>query len=212
MSTMHKRSIIFDLDNTIYPVQSIGEDLFAPLFDLIYTEGDESIDKKKLREDIMRRPFQLVARDHNLSDELTEKGISLLKNVTYNGYIKPFDDYRFARSLKADKFLVTTGFLKLQESKIKGMQLEKDFLEVHVIDPMTSNLTKKNVFADIIQRHNYKIDEVLVVGDDLHSEIKAAKELGIDAVIYDKFNLYKDVADLPRINNFKELHSLLKNS
>jgi putative hydrolase of the HAD superfamily len=32
---MYKKAIIFDLDNTVYPVHSIGEELFAPLFALI---------------------------------------------------------------------------------------------------------------------------------------------------------------------------------
>jgi putative hydrolase of the HAD superfamily len=208
---MRKRAIIFDLDNTIYPVQSIGEELFAPLFDLLFSQENIG-DKKKIREDIMRRPFQLVARDHHFSDELTEKGIALLKDLTYDTGIKPFDDYHFTKSLNIEKFLVTTGFLKLQQSKIKGMQLEKDFIEVHIIDPMTSTLTKKDVFADIIQRHQYVKDEVLVVGDDLHSEIKAAKELNIDAILYDKHNFYTHVNDVPRITTFKALNAFLESN
>ena len=54
------------------------------------------------------------------------------------------------------------------------------------------------------------IDEVLVVGDDLHSEIKAAQDLGIDAVVYDKYNLHPDEITLPKIDDFKQLEALFK--
>jgi len=51
---------------------------------------------------------------------------------------------------------------------------------------------------------------VLVVGDDLHSEIKAAQELGIDAVLYDRDNLHRELPDIKRINNFRVLVELIK--
>jgi putative hydrolase of the HAD superfamily len=150
-----------------------------------------------------------VARDYHFSEELTEKGIALLKELTYEGKIEPFPDYPSIKDLSVDKFLVTTGFLKLQQSKIAGMKIDQDFKEIHIVDPSTSDQTKKDVFADIMKRHGYSKEELLVVGDDLHSEIKAAQDLGIDAVVYDKLNRYNNTAPLPSISDFQQLKSFL---
>lgn len=208
---MRKKVLIFDLDNTIYSVPSIGHELFAALFQLI--EGTDSHLKNMddIKKEIMRRPFQVVAADFNFSDELTNEGIDLLQHLKYDGKIEVFPDYHELSDLTLDRYLVTTGFLSLQQSKISGMNIEKDFKEIFIIDPSISETTKKDVFASIVRNNHYKKAEVLVIGDDLLSEIQAARDLGIDAVLYDKFNLHKDTGSLPKITSFGELKTMLLN-
>ncbi|MCU7551030.1 HAD family hydrolase [Chitinophagaceae bacterium LB-8] len=205
---MNKKAIIFDLDNTIYPVSSIGDKLFASLYQLIHDSGEHEENFEDIKADILRKPFQLVAATHGFSNELTERGINLLKNTAYEDEIMPFDDFIEIRRIPGERFLVTTGFTKLQYSKIHGMNIEADFKEIHVIDPQTSGQTKKDVFADILHRHRYAPTEVLVIGDDLESEIKAARELGIDTVLYDKYNLHPNHPATYKISDFKELVSI----
>ena len=206
---MDKKAIIYDLDNTIYPVSSIGEHLFASLFELIHQNGEHEDIFETIKADIMRKPFQLVASTYGFSDELTRKGINLLKDATYEGEIKPFSDYNEIKNIPGDRFLVTTGFVKLQYSKIRGMGIEEDFEEIHVIDPQTSKQTKKDIFADILQRKHYSSADVLVVGDDPESEIKAAKELGIDTVLFDRYDNYPGSIASFKISNFRELRTML---
>jgi putative hydrolase of the HAD superfamily len=206
---MQKKAIILDLDNTIYPVTSIGNKLFASLLKLIQESKDHDRFFDEIKKDIMRRPFQVVAAAFNFSTALTQEGIDLLKELTYDEAMLPFEDYVYTKNLLCKKYLVTTGFQKLQQSKIAALGIENDFEEINIVDPLTSTRTKKDVFADIIFRNNYDISEVLVVGDDMHSEIKAAQELGIDTVLYDKFNLYPDRGSQQSITNFSELKHLL---
>jgi len=207
---MRKKAIILDLDNTIYPVKSIADEVFAPLFEMIAQDANHKSKLEKIRQEIMRRPFQLVAKDYGFSEELKQNGLELLKNTTYLGKMVPYEDYSEVRALPVDKYLVTTGFVAFQKSKVTSLRIENDFKEIHIVDPSTSDTTKKKVFADIVERHNYDIHEVLVVGDDLHSEIKAAQELGIDAVLYDRDNLHRELPDIKRINNFRVLVELIK--
>ena len=204
-----KKAIIFDLDNTIYGVPTIADALFAPLFQTIKESGEHDEDFEAIKMDIMRKPFQVVAANHGFSDALTKQGMEMLSNTSYKGPIQFFSDYEATRNLSQDKYLVTTGFILLQQSKIEGMNINGDFKEIHIIDPATSDKTKRDVFADIIERNDYRIDEVLVVGDDLHSEIKAAQDLGIDAVVYDKYNLHPEEITLPKIDNFKQLEAFI---
>jgi putative hydrolase of the HAD superfamily len=200
-----KKAIIFDLDNTIYPVPQIGAKLFAPVFELLETEGRSAPELEKIKDEIMRTPFQKVAKDHHFSEELISKSIDILKDLAYNGAIEPFADFEYVRSLPVDKFLVTTGFTKMQQSKVDTLELAKDFKEIHIIDPTISNKVKKDVFADIIQRYEYDKEDVMVVGDDVNSEIKAAQELGVEAVWYDKYSRYEEKEGVKKISDYRKL-------
>jgi putative hydrolase of the HAD superfamily len=202
---MMKSAFIYDLDNTIYPVPAIGEALFAPLFRLIADSGEQQDLFDQIKDEIMRAPFQVVAQKYRFSPELTRQAISLLRNLTYDGDIQPYEDYPEIRRLPGDRFLVTTGFRKLQESKIQGMGIAPDFREVIVVDPDTSDKTKKDIFAGIMQKYGYQPAQVLVIGDDPESELKAARELGIDTVLYDKQNRHPGAQATYRITDFREL-------
>lgn len=201
---LKKKYILLDLDNTIYPVFSIGNHLFKSLFELIEKSGEYEGPFEPVKNDIMREPFQVVASAHGFSPALTKAGIVLLKDMEYNGPISPFEDYELVRKFPQQKFLVTTGFSKLQWSKIRGMKIENDFTEIRVVDPMLSFQTKKDVFLDLISKYSLDRRALLVVGDDPHAELKAASEIGIDAVLYDKIEL-NPASEFARITDYSEL-------
>ncbi|MEJ6980415.1 HAD family hydrolase [Pedobacter sp. P351] len=202
---MKKKALIFDLDNTIYPVTSIGNKLFKSLFERIEESGEYEGDLTEIKAEIMRRPFQHVAKDYKFSESLIAEGMNLLSDLTYEENMEPFEGYEHARKIPCKKFLVTTGFSKLQHSKIRQLNIEKDFEKIVVVDPAISDLKKIDIFRNILRDYNYSADEVLVIGDDLNSEIKAAKELGIDAVLYDYKAEHSASESQKFIRNFKEL-------
>ena len=68
---------------------------------------------------------------------------------------------------------MTSGFTKLQLSKIEQLGIKNDFKEFFIVDPINFDLTKKDVFNKIIEQYDFVAKEVLVVGDDINSEIKA---------------------------------------
>ena len=206
---MTKKAIILDLDNTIYPAPAISEKLFGPLFKLIQESGELDGEFEELKKQMMRRPFQAVANDFSLSEELQSKCIELLSDLTYDDKMDAFDDYESVRNLPLKKYLVTTGFSKLQYSKIKQLNIEKDFEEVFVVDPNKSELTKKDIFMQILSDNGFQPKEVIVVGDDIDSEIKAGKELGIDTVLYNHNGEQEEVNDENSIRSFKEITSYL---
>ncbi|MDO9256777.1 MAG: HAD family hydrolase [Bacteroidales bacterium] len=206
---MKKKAIILDLDNTIYLVSSIGEKLFKTLFQLITESGDYKGDFNQLRVEIMRTPFQKVADAYRFGASLKAAGIKLLENISYDDEMETVESFNYIRGLPCKKFLVTTGFTKMQNSKIKKLDLEKDFENIFVIDPSRTTLAKKDIFEKIIADYGFKTEDVLVVGDDINSEIKAAQELGIETVVYD-FNLeHTENKVLTIITDFRELERYL---
>lgn len=206
---MAKKAIILDLDNTVYSVASIGEKLFTSLFKLIDASGLPAHQISEIKEAVMREPFQVVVRRYQFDHSFLQTTTKLLQELTYDDPIDVFPDYHELKQLPVEHFLVTTGFKNLQTSKIRNMGIEQDFKEIHIVDPNAGNQTKKTVFADILQRHQLLPSDVLVVGDDPESEIKAAIELGIDTVLYDKVNRYPSFCTSNRITDFKELKAFL---
>lgn len=206
---MKKKAIILDLDNTIYPVSSIGDRLFKSLFSLIRKSGEYSGDFDQIRFEIMRRPFQYIADDFSFSESLKSDCFKLLSNLTYDEKIQPFEGYETLLTIPCRRFLVTTGYTKMQHSKIKQLGIENDFEAIFIIDPDKSTLTKRDIFEKILADYNLKVEDVLVVGDDLNSEIFHAKALGIETVLYDYLPQFQESEDQNVIRNHKDLHRYL---
>lgn len=211
MEHVKKKAIIFDLDNTIYPVSSIGGRLFRDLFTMIQEDGRFEGSFEEVKEAIQRKAFQVVAEEFKFHEDLTSAGLKALSDLEYTEQMKPFDDYEVAREIPLMKFLVTTGFSKLQRSKIRELDVEKDFEACFVVDPAKSKKTKKDIFAEIMNRYGLTAREVLVVGDDIHSEIQAGKELGLETVLYDFASKYVELPEYTDhiITNFSELERFL---
>jgi len=210
METKNVKAIIYDLDNTIYSVKTIGEELFAPLFELIAASGVDQESFDNIKRDVMRKPLQVVAADYRFGSDLIKKGSEMLRSLVYEGDIRPFDDYAKIRNISGERFLVTTGFRDLQWSKIRKMGIDQDFGEIHIVDPDNSEMTKKDVFADIMDRKGYQPSEVWVVGDDPDSEIRAARELGIKTVLIDREDWHPEAVSDFKARDFTELVSLLQ--
>lgn len=206
---MTKKAIILDLDNTIYPVSSIGEKLFAKLFQIIIESGDFTGDFQVIRSEIMRIQFQMIANEHHFGEQLKADCMNLLHDLTYDDKIEPFEYYEEVRKLSCRKYLVTTGFTKMQTSKVKNLGIENDFERIFIVDPVKSDLTKQIVFKSILDEYGFEAGDVLVVGDDLNSEIKAAQELGIETVLYDFEVKYRQKDHLKIIRNFRELEQYI---
>lgn len=181
------KALILDLDNTIYPAKSIGDAIFANIEDLMneYAEtvGKDTIDKAK--DELTRTAFQKVADKYGFPEEFKKRGVEILKNTAYDGPIEPYGAYHTIEELNIDKYLVTFGFVKLQQSKIDGLSIRSQFKDVVVVDPEETSETKKNVFERIMQQNGYQPQDLLVIGDDPESEIKAGKELGIATYLFD---------------------------
>ena len=94
-----------------------------------------------------------------------------------------YGDLAILAELRAWRFLVTSGFRRLQESKIKALKLDPLFTAVYVdaIDE-PDRLGKQALFERILREYELTPTEVLIVGDNADSEIEAGNRLGIKTV------------------------------
>lgn len=202
---MKKKAVILDLDNTIYPVGAIGEQLFEPVVALIRQHKTYDGNIEDIKSAMMKKAFQVVAKEFNFGSELLKEGLELLGNLSWEEPMLPFNDYKTIKQWPCQKFLVTTGFTKLQSSKVEQLGIADDFDDIYIVDPSISTLTKKDIFKKIMDDYGFAKEEMIVIGDDLDSEIKAGIELGIDVVLYDYKEQYKGLKHIRSISSFWEL-------
>jgi putative hydrolase of the HAD superfamily len=205
------RALFLDLDNTIYPATAIADEVFKPIYDLLNDHADEIGEDNinEIKQKLMKKAYQVIADEYKLSEDLKKKGTEILRHVTYDRPIEAFPDYEIVKSLEQEKFLVTMGFTKLQQSKVRMLDLNSDYNEIIVNDPDTTDNTKKEVFKDLLVKYGYQPNEVLIIGDDPESEIGAGNTLNIPTVLYDKQNEYPDAQATHRIKHYQELLPIL---
>ncbi|MGI4749282.1 MAG: HAD family hydrolase [Janthinobacterium lividum] len=205
---MIKKALIFDLDDTVYPIKPYADEMFAPLYALIKPHISEQV-YQAVKEDLLTTPYQKVADRYQFSQELKQEGMHLSREMMYDKPMSPFEDYLPLRDLKIERFLVTAGYIKFQKSKIKQLDVAKDFREVFIPDPAKSDSTKKDIFEQIMVKYHYEPKDILVIGDNPEAEIAAAKELGIETYLYDYQGKYSPALADYYGTNYKNLPDIL---
>lgn len=208
------KALIFDFDNTIFPSKTITDEVFSGVYALMenYRGTISKTDFENIKKDLAGTAFQKVAQQYHLPQELKQKAIELLNHTVYNKPIETFKDYKLVRELGLPKFLVTFGFLKLQQSKIDCAGVRNDFKEVIVVDPELSSESKQDVFRRIVNNYNFQADELIAIGDDPASEIAAARELGIKTYLYDPESRHKSERVTWHAQHYQKLVEILTDS
>ena len=87
--------------------------------------------------------------------------------------MKGYNDLDILRELPVELYLVTSGFRRLQESKIKALNFEHLFTETHVdaIDEVERK-GKQGIFESILDAKQLRPEEVIVVGDNPRGRLK----------------------------------------
>lgn len=202
-----KHIFFIDLDNTIYFTKPNEEQLMGELYNFLESLdlGISKEDFQLAKQDMLRTPFQKVAKKYGFSEELMPDILAYLQNRQVTKPLKPSDDYHYIKSLNGRKFIVTAGFLKQQTSKVKMLGIADDFEAVHVVDVSTTN--KKEAFKLLIDKYDLNTDDILIIGDDAESEIKFGLELGITTFLLDPENLHPNAESTFRGTDLSKLHA-----
>ena len=120
---------------------------------------------------------------YGFSREMLAAGWKIFAETIVETPMKGYEDIAFLRELPGQLYLVTSGFRRLQESKIRALGLDQVFAGIHVdaIDE-ADRKGKQGIFESILLTNKLKPEEVLVVGDNPDSEIEAGNRLGIKTV------------------------------
>jgi putative hydrolase of the HAD superfamily len=206
--------LIFDLDDTLFETKSINKKSVKPIFDkfgglLIKRYGMEM--SEKIVSEFWKLPFDFVAQKYKFNNNLNSEFASLVNEYEYQLNIKTFEDFGIIQSLQQEKILVTTGFLKLQNAKIRDLGIEKEFGEIYIDDILDpKRIHKKGIFKNILLEKNINPNLIYVIGDNPNSELKAGFELDLNTIQVSKFGQEKSDYAKHCITDFNELITILK--
>ena len=180
---MRKTAIIFDLDNCLAPATAVGQALLEPAFEAVRAVNHGTLAASHLEDalaDCWVHAFDWVARTHEFSAEMFDAGWAVMRTLEVEGPMKGYEDLPELDKLHARRFLVTSGFRRLQTSKVRALGIGQLFERV-VIDAIDEpeRVGKQEIFEQILADSGLSADEVLVVGDNPESEIVAGNRLGI---------------------------------
>jgi putative hydrolase of the HAD superfamily len=180
------KALIFDLDSCLCAANEVGDHLFAPAFDAIRAANDGTVSEESLRAafvDCWRFPFDFVATKYLFSQAMCAAGFAEFSRTEVCEPMHGYGDLAVLVELPAKLYLVTSGFRRLQESKVKALGIAQLFTAIHIDaieEPGPKG--KDRAFKAILQAGGFTVEEVLVVGDNPDSEIAAGNRLGITTV------------------------------
>lgn len=210
---MKYKHLFFDLDNTLWDFAKNSHETFNELYrDNLVGHGkipsaeafidvytihntrlwglyrDNLISKEELRDTrflITLNEFgiddkELAAR---LSDEYIYK--SPRKGILFPGTIETLE------SLK-DRFqlhIITNGFEEIQHLKLAFAGLSPYFECLITSEQAGSKKPDAGIFHYALEQAGARVEESLMIGDDLEVDIIGARAIGMDTILFDPFNL-----------------------
>jgi FMN phosphatase YigB (HAD superfamily) len=180
------KAIIFDLDFCLSAADEVGRELYKPAFEAIRKANKGANSESALDEaleEAWRIPFDVIAKKHGFSREMFDVGWNVFREITVKKSMNGYGDLHVLKELTPTKYLVTSGFRRLQESKVEMLGI-RDLFAAVLIDAIDEpeRTHKEGFFKQILEANGLEPSEAMVVGDNPESEIAAGKRLGIRTV------------------------------
>lgn len=202
-------AVIFDLDNCLAPATAVGEALYAPAFAAIRMANDGSVSTDALAlafKHMWTHAYDWVAERYGFTPAMRTAGGQALAGIEVTGCLAGYEDLDLLGSVPGTRFLVTTGWRRLQESKIRALGIAAQFREI-LIDAIDEpqRRGKAELFQHIVSLHALSSTQVVVVGDNPDSELAAARQTGLPAVQMLRPGVERSAATAECVSGLREL-------
>ena len=227
------KHLFFDLDNTLWDFDNNSKIVLGYIFDKFELQKKGIPSKKNfinsykkvnvelwfkyreglLSKEILRsRRFLKTLQAFNIKDETLSEEIGHYYVSNSPFQTKLMDgarDVLFNLSLHYNLHIITNGFKEVQFIKLKNSGLYDFFNKIIVSEDVGVLKPNKKIFEYALNTCDAKIEESLMIGDDIISDVLGAKSFGIDQVFFDfKFSNKKNEATYV-IFHLKELEKIL---
>jgi len=227
---MKYKHLFFDLDNTLWDFEKNSHETFNELYDYhlaglnkipsvkaffdaytihntrlwgLYRES--RITKDELKDTRFLITLQEFGVDDKglastLSDEYTYR--SPRKGILFPGTIETLENLK-------DRFqlhIITNGFEEIQHVKLEFAGLTKYFEYLITSEQAGSKKPDAGIFNYALEKAGARAKESLMIGDDLDVDIVGAREIGMDTILFDPFDIYLSTQDpTPRVSHISEI-------
>ncbi len=186
------KAFLFDLDDTLYDCTGqlvdsarhraaaamVRAGLPLPEYEA-YSKIIEVSDRFGPRTNV----FDVLCEQYDIDLSVAEAGLAAYNTDSFE-QIEPFPETIPMLTELGREYtllLITTGVRRRQEWKIRQLGIE-DFFDEVVVNDLETGKPKDECFEYLLGKHRLKPENVICVGDRIHSEIKVANRLGIHTV------------------------------
>lgn len=105
--------------------------------------------------------------------------------------------------------IITNGFNDVQSIKIDSARLSDFFVHVITADSCGYQKPHKKIFEHALEVSQAQADECVMIGDNLNTDIKGARNAGIDQIYYNPYKLSHDEKVSYEINCLSQIKEIL---
>jgi len=231
-TTQKYKHLFFDLDHTLWDFEANSAETLKELFTSFqltrffsdfedfhsrysvhnmelwkqYRRG--TIKKLFLNVERFRRPFSEVGFDDpQIALDFARQYVTISPTKT-----KLFPDtieVLEALKLRYKLYIITNGFLEVQQKKLKNSGLAPFFDRTYISDQIGVQKPHPYFFEYAIKSSHASPKASLVIGDSLEADIKGAQKAGLDHVFFNSKRIKHDIMVMHEISTLKELLEIL---
>jgi HAD superfamily hydrolase (TIGR01549 family) len=213
------KAVIFDFDNTLYHECQYFEHIFTelnssrnlnlPLDDIINVFNNLRPTSHDIFKDILEYFERFSPSEANIiREELFIISQKIDANIIAHDDALPFLIQLKKHNIK--KFILTNGVPVIQKNKFKCLNIKNHFNGFYCARELGNGFEKPNtiIFETLLNKLNYKNDEVLFIGDNPNTDFKGPFEIGSNQLRLCR-GIYKDMPyngkEIREINFYSEI-------
>lgn len=230
---MKYRHIFFDLDHTLWDFNANAKDALVELYDSFklsqigiesfelfysnylihnallwsrYEKGFITTEELKWRR-MWRTLLDFKIADEKLAKEMAAYFLEVLP-VKTKVFDHTFEILNYLMEKDYALHLITNGFEKTQWTKLRNSNLTGYFKNVITSEGANCSKPKKEIFEFAINKAKCKMQESIMIGDNLDADISGAMNAGMDTIFANHINAVCDIKPTYIIRNLKELEEI----
>ncbi len=233
MNNNKYKHVFIDLDRTLWDFEKSAQQTFEEIyrrhelkelgvpsleeFDKFYTEHNNRLwsyyRKGQIKKEILSvQRFELTLKDFSIKDAKLAKQIASdyvnLSPTMVNLFPYTHEILTYLKT-KYTLHIITNGFEEVQQKKLDSANLRQYFTHIITSEMAGFKKPEPEIFSYAFQITGAKVEESMMIGDDLKVDILGAKEFGMDQ-IYVNFDKLKHKEKLSyEVNSLKEIAEIL---
>ena len=231
---MQYRHLFFDLDHTLWDFEMNAKETLQELYDNnnLKERGVAEFDafyrhysfhnhrlwdrytKGFIKQEELRwKRMWLALLEFKIADDTLSRKLSVefLQILPTKRNIFPYtiEILNYLKNKDYVLHLITNGFEQVQYGKLRNSKMDHYFKKVITSELANSLKPKKEIFDFALEQAGAKMEESIMIGDNLEADIKGAMNAGWDTVFVNHINEQtKDVKPTYTVYNLVELEGI----
>jgi putative hydrolase of the HAD superfamily len=227
------KHLFFDLDHTLWDFERNAEETKRELFDSLKLKEHGVPSYEEFRgkyvgintglwalyrdgliekDDLNFKRFYLTLCEFGVDNPALGAAMAsgFLEGITSKTYLFPYAkeilDYLYP---KYPLYIITNGFEEVQFGKLKNSGLDRYFTSVITSEEAGVKKPSPEIFRFALNKVGAKVEDSLMIGDDLEVDVGGAREIGMDQLFVNHNGLIHSETITFEVSTLKEIEYLL---